>query len=375
MNANQTYTITVVTKGTNEEALAQIDRTAKYKLGSMMLLQGSSFRFQEAYSVPSLLDSASTLAKSCEVALVFVGKNDEFESEGSDQASMALPCHQNELITAVAKARPGKTVVVNFSGSPVEMPFADDPNVASILQAWFPGQEAGRAIAKVLTGEITPCGKLATSFPRQIEDNPSYGNFPAGDDDILRYAEGREVGYRFYDREDAPKPRFSFGFGLSYTTFAYTGTTFDRAPATLQHANDTLTLRVTVKNTGSVPGKEIVQVYVAPPDHQTCTQSFRSRSASAAATSDNDSNSGKNRPLKELKGFAKLQSPLAPGKTAQVEIRLDKYSVSYWDETAGAGGAWMAEKGIYRALVAKSSIEVEEEVPFEVVESFSWTGV
>lgn len=277
-----------------------------------------------------------------------MGKNDEFESEGYDQESMALPCRQVEMIEAVAAANP-RTVVINFSGSPVEMPFAD--SVAAILQVGFPGQEGGNSIAKLLTGEITPCGKLASSFPYRIEDNPSYGNFPASEDATLHYAEGRDVGYRHYDREWTPDARFPFGYGLSYTTFEYTSFDFGSGGGkpVISSPTDKIHLTVQVKNTGAVSGKEIVQVYVSPPAHQIGI--------------------GK-RPIKELKGFAKVA--VEPGQMGEVTIPLDKYSVSYWDETVNA---WRAEKGVYKALVAKSSVDVVGSLEFEVTEEFVWNGV
>ncbi|KAL1954053.1 hypothetical protein VTO42DRAFT_1787 [Malbranchea cinnamomea] len=350
MKAGQKYKITLHSKGATEEALSHLRGS---QLGSMTLLEGSSIRFYEAYSVSERISEAADLASESDVALVFVGKNDEFESEGYDQEIMALPCHQVDLIEAVAAANPN-TVVINFSGSPVEMSFAD--SVAAILQAWFPGQEGGNAVAKLLTGEITPCGKLASSFPYKIEDNPSFGNFPADKETrTIHYAEGRDVGYRHYDRDDTPNARFPFGFGLSYTTFEYTSFAFvpPGTPPVLSSADASLRLTIQVRNTGAVKGKEIVQVYVSPPVSQVEVGV-----------------SGGKRPVKELKGFAKVEVP--PGETKEVEISLDKYSVSYWDE--GVNG-WKAEKGTYKALVAKSSVDIVGSLEFEVGETFVWNGV
>lgn len=351
MTAGQKYTITLHSKGASEAALSHLRGS---QLGSMTLLEGSSVRFYESYSIPARISAAASAAAASDVALVFVGKNEEFESEGYDQDSMALPCRQVELIRAVARAN-RRTVVINFSGSPVEMPFADD--IAAIVQAWFPGQEGGNAIAKLLTGEITPCGKLASSFPIKYEDNPSFGNFPARKEDrTIHYAEGRHVGYRHYDRDDTPDAQFPFGFGLSYASFEYTSFAFEPAThpsTTISSATDTLRIVVHVRNTGAVRGKEIVQVYVSPPPSQV-----------------HNGVSGGKRPVKELKGFAKVQVP--PGETRQAEIPLDKYAVSYWDEEASA---WFAETGTYKALVAKSSVDVVGCLEFEVGETFMWNGV
>lgn len=350
MKAGHRYKITLHSKGASDAALSHLRGS---QLGSMTLLEGSSIRFYEEYSIPDRISEAASLAARSDVALVFVGKNDEFESEGYDQESMLLPCQQVELIQAVAAANP-KTVVINFSGSPIEMSFTT--SVAAVLQAWFPGQEGGNSIAKLLTGQITPCGKLASSFPYKIEDNPSYGNFPARKEDrIIHYAEGRDVGYRHYDRKDTPDARFPFGFGLSYTTFEYPSFAFDPRTLTLALSSvaDSLRVLIQVRNTGAVKGKEIVQVYVSPPGWQVEVGV-----------------SGGKRPVKELKGFAKVEVP--PGETRQVGISLDKYAVSYWDEEVNA---WKAEKGTYKALVAKSSVDIVGSLEFEVGESFDWNGV
>ncbi|KAF2804592.1 uncharacterized protein BDZ99DRAFT_575240 [Mytilinidion resinicola] len=222
------------------------------------------------------------LESSSDLALVFVGKTDEFESEGYDQDSMDLPCDKVSLINAVAAANP-TTVVINFSGSPVAMPFAKLEGVKGVLQCFYPGQEAGNVIAAVVTGRITPCGKLASSWPVRIEDYPSFGNFPCPEDGVLRYEEGRDV-------------------RLSYTSFEYAKIGWEGG-AEMKVVGDKLKLVVSVRNIGKVVGKEIVQVYVAPPGHQV--------------------GQGK-RPIKELKGFAKVEG--RPGEVGIVTIELDKYA-------------------------------------------------
>ncbi|KAF2494799.1 glycoside hydrolase [Lophium mytilinum] len=344
MRANHPYKITLTTRGASDAALARLRSS---QLGSMTLLQGSSIRFYEAYSIPTRLSDAAALAATSDIALVFVGKTDEFESEGYDQASMDLPCDQVSLINAVAASNPN-TVVINFSGSPIAMPFAELEGVKGVLQCFYPGQEAGNSIAAVVTGVITPCGKLASSWPVRIEDNPSFGHFPCPEDGVLRYEEGRDVGYRHYDREGNASARWAFGYGLSYTSFEYTEIGW-KGEAEIKAVGDKLRLVVSVKNVGKVVGKEIVQVYVAPPAHQV--------------------GRGK-RPIKELKGFAKVE--VRPEETGKVTVELDKYAVSFWDEDRDT---WVAEAGTYHALVAKSSVEIVEEVQFSVKEDFVWRGV
>ncbi|KAF2840947.1 glycoside hydrolase family 3 protein, partial [Patellaria atrata CBS 101060] len=348
MIADQPYTITLISRGASKEALSTLTTS---QLGPMPLLEGTSLRFHEAYSIPSLTSAAATLASQYPIALVFVGKDADFESEGADQEGMALPSHQNALIAAVARANEN-VIVVNFSGSAVEMPWAEMGNVKAVIQAWYPGQEAGHAVAKVLTGEICPSGKLAQSFPCRIEDNPSFGNFPVGGDGVLRYVEGRDVGYRHFDRDGVRKARWPFGYGLSYTRFEYVEFGFV-GESRIGGEKGILTISVEVKNIGNLVGKEIVQIYVVPPAHQV-----------------KESVSGSKRPVKELKGFTKVE--VKPGAVIDAKIMLDKYAVSYWDEGLDA---WRAEKGTYKALVAKSSVDVVGELEFEVEGEFTWKGV
>src|SRR5262249_44005216 len=156
------------------------------------------------------------LAARADVALLFVGLNGDWESEGHDRADMELAGAQVVLIERVAAANP-KTVVVLQTGSPVAMPWLDQ--VAGVLQAWYPGQECGNAIRDGVFGDVTPSGKLPQTFPRRLEDNPAYINYP-GENGRVYYGEGLFVGYRYYEKK-LVEPLFPFGFGLSYTSFAY----------------------------------------------------------------------------------------------------------------------------------------------------------
>jgi beta-glucosidase len=238
---------------------------------------------------------------------------------------MDLPGPQTELIRAVAKANPHTVVVLN-AGSPVSMPWLDD--VPALLEAYYPGQEGGNAVANVLFGDVNPSGKLTVTFPKRLEDSPAFINFP-GTKEVF-YGEGIFVGYRYYDKKDV-EPLFPFGFGLSYTTFDYTGMQVSKSV----EAGETVKVSVTVKNTGQRPGKEVVQVYVS------------------------DKESGLVRPPKELKGFKKVA--LAPGESRVVEFELDGRALSYYDPYRQQ---WVAEPGEFEVLVGASSRDIRQKASF-----------
>ncbi len=258
-------------------------------------------------------------AQSSDVAIIFAGMPTGFESEGHDRPHMRLPGAQDELIREVAAANPNTIVVLNV-GSPVEMPWADA--VAAVVLAYYPGQEGGNAVARVLTGAVNPSGKLPETFPRRYADNPSFINYP-GTRDVV-YGEGIFVGYRYYDSKDVA-PLFPFGHGLSYTTFAYSGL---KLPATVK-AGSPVTLKVTVKNTGAVAGKEVVQLYVAD------------KEASLA------------RPQKELKRFAKIA--LEPGASQTLTFILDERALAFYDPYRAD---WVVEPGEFEVLIGSSSRDI-----------------
>ena len=297
---------------------------------------GCRIGYQEEQRV-DLLEEAVSVAKESDVAVLVVGVDSEWESEGYDRKTMDLPKDgsQDRLITAIHHANPN-TVVVNQSGTPVTMPWA--PAVPTILQAWYQGQEAGNALADVLLGHANPSGKLPTTFPKRLEDNPAYHNWP-GENQRVVYGEGIYVGYRHYERA-AIAPLFPFGHGLSYTTFAYGGARISSAVLT---ESAPLTVSVRVTNTGPVAGAEVVQAYVRDP---------KSRLP---------------RPEKELQAFARVE--LRPAETKTVELVVDKYSVGYYDTSLEA---WIAEEGSFEVLVGASSADVRQRVGFEVENSFSW---
>ena len=201
-------------------------------------------------AVEAGLQAAVDAARDADIAVVVVGSNDEWESEGGDRADMVLPGDQDELVRRVAEANP-RTVVVHNSGSPMTMPWVDD--VAAVVQAWYPGQEGGNAVADVLVGDVDPSGRMPTTWPKRLEDTPAYSWYP-GEDGHVKYGEGRLLGHRWYLEQEI-EPQWWFGHGLSYTTFAWGETTATASAAT-----------VVVTNTGDRTGTEVVQAYVDRPD-------------------------------------------------------------------------------------------------------------
>ena len=258
-------------------------------------------------------DAAVAAARGADMAVVIVGK---FESEGSDLSDISLSAVQNQLVTDVAAVNPNTVVVVN-SGSAVTMPWAG--SVRAIIEAWYPGQEYGNAIAALLFGDVNPSGKLPVTFPASLADVPARtaAQWP-GQNNTVQYSEGLDVGYRWYDRQ-AITPAWPFGFGLSYTTFAYANLAVG-AP----DAAGSVAVSFDVTNTGSRAGAEVAQVYVAQP----------------AATGE---------PPKNLRGFAKVA--LAAGQTQRVTVTLDKRSFQYF------GTGWTSVSGS-QILVGSSSRDI-----------------
>ena len=273
---------------------------------------GAAFRPPE-----NALTAAADAARAADVALIVVGTDGRWETEGKDRSTLRLPGDQDALVSAVAAANPRTVVVVN-SGAPVEMPWADD--VDGIVQVWYPGQEGGTAIADVLFGDVDASGRLPTTFPISLEDTPAFPFYP-GDGQTLHYGEGLMVGYRHYDTREVA-PRFCFGHGLSYTTFEYSALTFVR------NGTD-LVVTVEVTNTGARRGAEVVQVYVRRPESQV------------------------ERADKELKAFEKVW--LEPGETTRVSLRLTEQAFRHWDVDESR---WTIERGHADILVGSSSRDI-----------------
>jgi beta-glucosidase len=273
--------------------------------------------FQQA-----LIDEAVVLAKAADVALLYVALPTFKESEGYDRADLDLTEQQVALIKAVAAIQPNTIVILN-NGAPVTLSdWFEAP--AAILEAWMMGQAGGGAIADVLFGKVNPSGKLAETYPLKLADTPAYLNFP-GENGVVRYGEGLFIGYRYYDAKGVPV-LFPFGYGLSYTTFAYSN---PKVSAMTFKDVDGVTVSIDVTNTGSVAGKEVVQVYV------------------------HDRQSRLARPPKELKGFAKVE--LQPGETKTVSIPLDFRAFAYYDP---AYQQWITEDGEFDILIGASATDI-----------------
>ncbi|HEY9078375.1 MAG TPA: glycoside hydrolase family 3 C-terminal domain-containing protein [Anaerolineaceae bacterium] len=287
---------------------------------------GEPFAKLELASIPpepvnDPVETAVALAKTADAAVVIVGMPLYFETEGKDRPHMEFPGRQNELIHRVAQMNP-KTVVVVNCGAPVAMPWVDE--VPAILDVLYPGMEFGNALAKLLLGDISPSGKLTETFPKRLQDNPAFLNYP-GSKDVF-YGEGIFVGYRYYEMKDV-EPLFPFGHGLSYSTFEYANL---KVPEVVK-AGEKPKVTLTVKNTGKWSAKEVVQLYVR------------------------DVKSSLVRPLKELKGFQKIA--LSPGEQKRVTFTLDDRSFSFYDPYLPG---WVAEAGEFEILVGASSKDIRQ---------------
>lgn len=283
-------------------------------------LGGAMARFGWVRS-DNMLDEALAVVKNADLVLLFMGLSNILEGEGYDRPSLRLPEEQDELIQATVKANPNTVIVLN-SGTPVEMnPWLD--TVPAVVEAWYPGQAGGDAIANVLFGKVNPSGKLPFTFPKKLEDNPTYGNYP-GAEGVVRYAEGIFVGYRYYDSKNV-EPLFSFGHGLSYTTFKYSDLKIDGKIDSGLKINVSLNL----ENTGSRAGAEVVQLYVR------------------------DVASSVERPQKELKAFRKVS--LSPGEKQNVAFTLTERDLAFYNPERSR---WTAEPGEFEILVGSGSRDI-----------------
>lgn len=276
-----------------------------------------------------LLSEAVAKAKEAQAAVIFAGLPDAYETEGSDRESMRLPDSQNRLIEAVAAVQPN-TVVVLHGGAPMELPWL--PRVAAVLCMYLGGQRVGAAAVKLLYGEENPSGKLAETWPVRLEDTPAYLNFP-GENGVVEYHERIYMGYRYYDKKKLPV-LFPFGHGLSYTSFAYSELTLDRESMTDQ---EQLIVTCRIKNTGDRPGREAVQLYVR------------------------DAQSSVGRPVRELKGFTKVE--LMPGEEREVSFELDKRSFAYYEPKIHD---WYVESGTFIVEIGASSRDIRLQAQVQV---------
>ena len=292
---------------------------------------GAAMEGEDAGKPPrELREEAVALARKSDVAVVVVGYSPKLEGEGFDRKSMDLPAGQDELIEAVAGANKN-TIVVIAAGAPVTMT-RWIAQVPAVVYAWYGGQEAGHAIGDVLFGAVNPSGKLPVTFPKALQDSPAYGHYP-GENLHVEYAEGIYVGYRGFDKHDV-EPLFPFGHGLSYTTFDYSQ--LKVSPGKIV-AGKTVSVSVTVRNSGTRAGAEVVQLYLQPPPSRV------------------------DRPVKELKGFGRIM--LQPGETRTVSFELDKAAMSFYDS---AVHDWVAEPGRFTVLVGASSRDIRAKGGFEL---------
>ncbi len=287
----------------------------------------------------SSVQAAAQIAAEADYAVVCVGTNGDWETEGVDRWGLALPGRQDELVREVARANPN-TIVLLQTGGPVLMPWLDD--VSAVLQAWFPGQEAGHAIADVLVGRADPGGRLPQTFPARLQDDPvhpeqSDRQYP-GTDGHVEYREELYIGYRHVDRAGLT-PLFPFGFGLSYTSFELGEPHL--SSDTLEPGGE-LTVTVPVRNTGQRAGQTVVQLYVR------------------------DAEARLERPDKELKAFAKVA--LQPNESRDVTLELDMRALAYFDDSRET---WVADAGNFDLLIGTSSVDLPRTATVNLVRE--WT--
>ncbi|MCP4048711.1 MAG: glycosyl hydrolase, partial [Gammaproteobacteria bacterium] len=285
-----------------------------------------SFSYAQGYQLSddndfSLIDEAKKVAAGADIALVFAGLPLHYESEGIDRIHIDMPASHNRLISEIAGVQKN-TVAVLTNGSAVTMPWVDQ--VSGILETWLAGQAGAGGIADVIFGKANPSGKLAETFPVKLEDTPAFFNFPGEQGEVL-YGEQIFVGYRYYDKKKI-EPLFPFGFGLSYTSFEYSDLKFSADDITDKTGLD---VSVTIRNTGDVAGKEVVQLYVT------------------------DIQSSLQRPEKELRKFQKIA--LEPGEEKTVVFQLEGRDFSFYDAIRKM---WIAESGEFVVSAASSSRDV-----------------
>ena len=317
------------------DALESLKKKEGYAGLDYKFAKGFTIDGEDASQDAALADEAVKIAKDASCAVIFAGLPDSFESEGYDRQHMQMPESQNALIERICAVQKN-TVVVLHNGSPIEMPWID--SAASVLELYLGGEGVGEAAVNLLFGIANPCGKLAETFPLRLEDTPAYLNFP-GDGKRVFYGERLFVGYRWYDAKKIPV-LFPFGHGLSYTTFEYSNIRLSETKAKAEElkGGKTITVSVDVKNTGKRAGKEIVQFYVSAPA------------------------GGVQRPVKELKGFAKVA--LEPGETKTVTAELCFRAFAYFAEELNG---WYVPAGEYTVIAAKSSACCAESVSANVL--------
>jgi beta-glucosidase len=294
-----------------------------YKPAFIQGQQGRGRRSPNNKIDSTLLAEAVSLARNSDIAIIFAGTNRDFETEGSDRSDLKLPFGQDVLIRAVAAVNP-RTIVVLVAGAPQDLNEVLKSSSA-MLMSWFNGSESGNAIADVLLGNVNPSGKLPFTFPVSLNDSPAYALATFPGDNNANYKEGSLVGYRWFETKNI-KPLFSFGFGLSYTQFSYSGIKTDKEK---YRGNDTIQISLKLKNTGKREGDEVVQLYV----HRT--------------------DSKVEWPAKELKSFSRVT--LKPGETKKVTLSLPVSQLRYWDVKSND---WRLEDGEIQLMIGSSSSDI-----------------
>jgi beta-glucosidase len=290
------------------------------------------------YPVPGDgIERAASAARECDAAVVVVGLNADWETEGSDRTTFELPGGQGDLVRAVLAANPRTAVLVN-AGAPVDLDFADE--VPALAWLWYPGQEAADAVADVVFGDADPSGRLPTTLGRRLTDWPSWFNYP-GEAGVVRYGEELFMGYRGFD-ERRTEPVFPFGHGGSYTTFEWSEVVLDAEQIDVADldAGASVTVSLTVTNTGERAGSDVVQVYV------------------------HDVRSSRRRPPQELRAFDKVH--LGPGATTTVRLALPQRAFATWDTV---DQRWVVEPGEFEIRVARSSRDVDTRLVLDVTSS------
>ena len=304
------------------------------KKGGMDLEKGKEYQIEIQYKfegnfpaiyigckVPDKIDlfkQAKNIAQKVDKVILLVGTNSDWETEGNDRSDLNLPGDQNKLIETILDINPNTVVVLN-TGSPIIMPWID--KAKTVLQSWYPGQEYGNALVDLIFGDVSPSGKLPTSFPKDIEDTPAFKSYP-GKDLQMDYEEELLVGYRWYERKNI-ETLFPFGHGLSYTSFKYSNLDIQRLD------NEHISCSFIIKNIGEVTGMEIAQCYI-----------------------ENKNNSDLE-PIKTLQGFDKVS--LDPEEEKKVEIVLKNRNFTNWDVEKQE---WIVRNGEYRIHIGASSTDV-----------------
>lgn len=276
---------------------------AARELGAVNITYAEAYDRDSGRTSTELFTEALRVAKDADKVVLFIGLPDWMESEGGDRRHMGLPDDHNRLVEAICEINPN-TAVVLHNGSPVELPWIDAPK--AVLESYLGGQASGGAVADILFGDVNPSGRLAESFPKKLEDNPSYLYY-FGEKDTVKYNEGIFVGYRYYETKKL-EPLYPFGYGLSYTEFEYRSLTADKYMIDVTDAEsfDTaVRVSVTVRNIGDRAGKEAVQLYVEPHRGDVI------------------------RPVRELRAFKKVE--LEPGEEKTVSFELSPRDFAYWD--------------------------------------------